>query len=124
MKSKLLYLFLLLGTSCLSQEIDSSWYVKYYMKGFISDTGRNLPEVELFNENGNKVKLSEYSGKILYIGIWASSCGGSISNFPHQEQLLKRLKLIHIDTSIQIINIHVEDTRKDWVKSPKKSFLQ
>jgi hypothetical protein len=120
MKSKLLYLFLLLGTICLSQDIDSSWYVKYYIDGFISDTGKTLPQVELFNENGAKVKLSDYSGTILYIGTWASSCGGSIANFPHQEQLLKRLKLIHLDTSIQIINIHVEDSKKSWVRALKK----
>lgn len=101
----------------MSQEYDSSWYMKYVIRGFISDTGRNMPEVDLYSVNGSKVKLSDYSGKILYIGIWASSCGGSIANFPHQEQLQKRLELIHLDTAVQIINIHVEDNREDWIKS-------
>lgn len=120
MKIKLLYISLILGTSCLSQEIDSSWYIKHYIQTFSSESETTLPHVALYKVNGDKVKLSDYTGKILYIGIWASSCGSSIANFPHQEQLLKRLQLIHIDTSIQIINIHVEDSKKDWTKSLKK----
>lgn len=120
MKIKILYMVLLLGTNCLSQEIDSNWYIKNHIQDYIADTGTNLPQVALYKTNGDKALLSDYKGKILYIGVWATSCGSSIGNFPYQEQLLKRLKAIHIDTFIQLINIHIDDSKKDWKKSLRK----
>ncbi len=120
MKMKTLYIALLLGTNCISQEIDSNWYIKNIIQDYVTDTGTNLPQVTLYKTNGDKAHLSDYKGKILYIGVWATSCGSSIGNFPYQEQLLKRLKAIHIDTMVQLINIHIDDSKKDWKKSLRK----
>lgn len=90
------------------------------MQRFTVDTGKFLPDILLIDKDGKEKKIEDFKGRILYIGIWASSCGSSISKFPYQEQLLKRLTSIQIDTSIQLINIHIDDSRKEWLKSLKK----
>ena len=79
-----------------------------------------MPEISLVDINGKERSLLEFNGKILYIGIWATTCGSSIAMFPYQEQLFKRLNNIQIDTSIQLINIHIDDSKKQWFNTLKK----
>ncbi|MBK8143145.1 MAG: TlpA family protein disulfide reductase [Chitinophagaceae bacterium] len=91
-----------------------------YLPRFYADTGTYLPAAKFINEEGHEKTLADFRGKILYVDIWATWCGNCLVKFPYQEQLLKRLKAIHLDTSIQFINISIEDTKSGWKKALKK----
>lgn len=87
---------------------------------YLADTGTYLPPTTFIDTYGNKKTLADYQGKFLYVSMWATTCGNSIAQFPYQEQLLKRLKSVHIDSFFQFINIHVEDKKGQWKKSLKQ----
>ncbi len=101
--------------SQISDSIATATYQQYLV-----DTGTYLPASTFIDSYGNKKTLADYKGKFLYLSMWATTCGNSIAEFPYQEQLLKRLKAIHIDSFFQFINIHVEDKKSQWKKSLKK----
>lgn len=103
-----------------TQTIDSTWLTTQYLPRFYADTGTYLPAAKFINEEGLEKTLADFRGKILYVDIWATWCGNCLVKFPYQEQLLKRLKVIHLDTSIQIINISIEDTKSEWKRALKK----
>lgn len=119
MKSLLTILFFSFCVNGYTQIIDSAFISDRY-KQYLADTGTYLPETNLVDRKDNPVSLDRFKGKILYIGLWATSCGASIAKFPYQEQLLKRLKEIQADSFIQFINIHVEDPKQDWHRALKK----
>ena len=93
---------------------DSTWLVNQYLPKYYVDTGTYLPEMRFIDEKGQERKLTDFKGKIVYINLWTSSCGSSVLQFSYQEQLLKRLKTIHIDSLIQFVNINFEDSKKNW----------
>lgn len=112
----------LIIVTCLSgyaQTVDSVWIEQRRLQ-YLVDTGTFLPEVSLVDKKGHTVNLNQFTGKFMYIGLWSTSCGASTAEFPYQEQLLKRLKQIQIDSFFVFINIHVEDSRSDWKKTLRK----
>lgn len=113
MRNIITFLLILTCSYGYTQTVDSVWIEQQY-KQFLIDTGTYLPEVSLVKTDGHSVSLDQFKGKIVYIGLWSASCGSSITSFPYQEQLLKRLKAIHLDSLFQLINIHVEDPESDW----------
>jgi thiol-disulfide isomerase/thioredoxin len=66
------------------------------------------------------LSLGDFRGKILYIDVWSTTCPPCLAQFPHREQLLNRLKRLHLDTSIIFININIEDSKRNWKKAIKK----
>lgn len=103
------------------QAIDSAWISNTYFPALSIDTGVFLPSINLIDDKGKKRSLSEFRGKILYIDVWTTWCGNCIDNFPRSKKLYERLKYIHLDTSIQFINICTEDSRADWKNLLKKN---
>lgn len=100
-------------------QISDSFQTERYQR-FLVDTGKYLPAMIFVDVDGNKKTLADYEGKILYVSLWATTCRSSIEIFPYQEQLIKRLRDINIDSSIQFINIHLEDSKKQWHQSLRK----
>ena len=107
------------STACTGQ-VDSAWISQNFMPGYSKDTGLYLPAIDLVDENGNKKTLSDFKGKVLYIDVWTTWCGNCIAGFPFSKKLYARLKSIHLDTSVQFINICSEDSKRQWKKLLKK----
>jgi thiol-disulfide isomerase/thioredoxin len=120
MRATIIIILFFICEKAKSQITDSTWFESTYLPRFFVDTASYLPATSLIDKNGHKKTLADFKGKILYVGVWASSCGSSTAEFAYQEQLLKRLQDIRIDSSIQFINIHVEDSKKEWRQALKK----
>lgn len=45
--------------------------------------GAVAPDFEMEDEYGNPVKLSDFRGKIVFIDVWATWCGGCIEGLPY-----------------------------------------
>jgi thiol-disulfide isomerase/thioredoxin len=121
MKFTILIFFSLCSTISWCQTIDLT-FIEQYVIGtkYRTDTSTFLPSYTFTNDKGDSTLLSEYKGKILYVNIWSTYCGACIAEFPHQEQLLNRLKKIHLDTTIIFININIEDSKRNWKKALQK----
>jgi thiol-disulfide isomerase/thioredoxin len=100
--------------------MDSSWLADNFLPRFYKDTGTYLQPASFLDVGGKKKTLSDFKGKILYIDMWSTSCGPCIAKFPHQEQLLKRLKALDLDSSILFLNINAEDSKNKWKKGLRK----
>jgi hypothetical protein len=120
MRTTLIIACLFVTATGKSQSSVSTWFDSTYLPRFYVDTGTYLPPVTFTDVQGQEKKLDDFSGKFLYISLWATTCGNSVRQFPYQKQLLKRLQEISLDTAIQFINIHVEDSKKEWKTSLKK----
>lgn len=115
-----LLFFSWLSVSSRSQGIDSAWMEKNIISRFRIDSGFSLHPYSFHDEKRKTVYLNNYRGKIVYISIWSTSCAPCIGQFPFQEQLLKRVKALHLDTSVIFVNINIEDTYKNWKSALKK----
>jgi thiol-disulfide isomerase/thioredoxin len=112
-----LTLFFCISANC---QIDSSWLADNYLSRFYKDTGTYLQSASFLDEAGKEKTLSDFKGKILYIDMWSTTCGPCIAKFPHQEQLLKRLKALDLDSTVLFVNINAEDSKNKWKKGLRK----
>jgi thiol-disulfide isomerase/thioredoxin len=57
--------------------------------------------------NGNKVSLSDYKGKTIFLNFWASWCGPCKYEMPFIEQLYKDTK----DSDLVIVTVNLQETK-------------
>jgi thiol-disulfide isomerase/thioredoxin len=120
MKLTILIFFTLLSFFSYGQNIDSAYIEKFIGNRYKTDTTSFLPTYKFNDDKGNSLSLGDFRGKILYIDVWSTTCPPCLAQFPHREQLLNRLKRLHLDTSIIFININIEDSKRNWKKAIKK----
>lgn len=78
------------------------------MKLFV---GNYAPDFEMISPKGDKYKLSDFRGKVLYIDVWASWCGPCIYEIPYMEKLYKKFSN---DKRIEFISVSVDDNESEW----------
>lgn len=79
------------------------------------------PDFELEDLNGNKVRLSDFRGKIVYIDFWGTYCSPCISEFENSVPLLKEK---YKKTDIVYVYICIGSDKEQWKKSVKKYGLE
>ena len=99
---------------------DSNWFARKIVSQLSSDTGIYLPEVKLVDEEGSNRSLTDFKGKIVYLHVWDTKCEASTDMFPYEAQLLKRVRLLHLDTSIQIVDVCSGRSVRQWRKALAK----
>jgi thiol-disulfide isomerase/thioredoxin len=84
------------------------------IKSATNTTGKKSSSFDYENHNGGKSKLTDFSGKYLYLDVWATWCGPCIQEIP----FLKQLEAQYQGKNIVFISISV-DALKDHDKWKK-----
>ena len=96
-----------------------SMYKNYIVKRFEEATkfykGMNAPDFVLENEKGEKISLSAFRGKVVFIDFWYAACGPCIAGF----KSLHNLKQQFANKEVVFLNISI-DYRDTWLKSLKE----
>jgi thiol-disulfide isomerase/thioredoxin len=85
---------------------------------FSSNRPNSLPNINFEDPNGNKVNLSIYQGKTLYLTFWATWCGPSLEEKPDLEKLKAELKS---NPNVVFIDISVDNDREGWASYISKN---
>jgi thiol-disulfide isomerase/thioredoxin len=78
------------GTTTIGKEVVTQLESLEFMRNL--SIGRKIPDIEGTDLGGNKVKLSNYKGKVLLLDIWATWCGPCRAMIPHERELVKGMK--------------------------------
>jgi len=82
--------------------------------------GEKVIDFEMTDINGNKVKLSDFKGKVILLEFWASWCKPCRYENP---KLLKTYKKFH-ENGFEILAISLDTDKKSWIKAIKKDNLE
>ncbi len=81
----------------------------------IINIGQQAPDFSLKDENGHKMKLSDYRVKTVLLNFWATWCGPCVDEMPEMETLNKTMK----DRNFQMLPVSIDI---EW--STVKKFYQ
>lgn len=69
------------------------------------------------NERGEKVGLSDFKGKVIYLDLWATWCGPCLAEMPNLELLKKKYEN---EGRLAIISLSIDDNDKIWLNNLQK----
>jgi len=84
----------------------------------------NVLEAELRSLNGNPIKLSKYSGKVLLVNVWATWCGPCRNEIPELVKLYKEFK----SQGLEVVGLSTEnpdasvDNVRDFVRAYSMNY--
>ena len=76
-------------------------------------TGKMAPDFVIIDIDGNRQKLSDLRGKVLYIDVWATWCGPCVAEIPFIEKLYEKYK---DNPHLEFVSISVDDSLEAWKK--------
>ena len=80
------------------------------------------PNFTLDNITGQKVSLSDFKGKVVYIDFWATWCGPCVSEIPHSKKLKE--KFAGNDSIVfMYVSVDNEDYIDEWKAFVKKKGM-
>jgi peroxiredoxin len=68
-----------------------AWVIVNTMRERIVDVGDTAPSFTVTTQNGTKVSLDQFGGKVLLLNFWATWCAPCVQEVPSLNQLQKQL---------------------------------
>lgn len=96
--------------SCNNEEYKNNIKSYIELKNSIKK-GSNTPDIILDDINGNKLNLSQFKGKYIYIDFWATWCKPCIANMNDSKILINEFK---DNNDVLFIFINTKDNKNNW----------
>jgi thiol-disulfide isomerase/thioredoxin len=81
--------------------------------------GKAAPEMDGEDLDGNKLKLSDYRGRVVVVSFWASWCGPCIQMVPSEIKLVERMK----GKPFVLIGVNGDESKIDAKRCAKKENI-
>ena len=81
--------------------------------------GAKAPAFKLPDNTGKEVSLSNFSGKVVYLDLWASWCGPCLAEMPYLQKLRKK----YANKDVAIVAISIDTDSAKWQKKIKELKL-
>jgi peroxiredoxin len=78
---------------------------------------KSAPAFELMTEDGKKMRVSDYRGKVVLLNFWATDCGGCVLEIPSFIELKKAYKdkgFTAVGVSMDISYEGLKDANEAW----------
>ncbi len=82
--------------------------------------GTKMPTIELPNEQGKIIKLSDLRGKVVLVDFWASWCVPCREN----NKELKSIYQKYNSLGFEILGVSIENNKADWLKALRKDKVE
>jgi peroxiredoxin len=82
-----------------------------------SASRKSAPAFELMTEDGKKMRVSDYRGKVVLLNFWATDCGGCVLEIPSFIELEKAYKdkgFTAVGVSMDISYEGLKDANEAW----------
>ncbi|WP_143317065.1 TlpA disulfide reductase family protein [Clostridium sp. HBUAS56017] len=97
--------------------VNESDFNEEKVPGELENNGKTLAkDITLYDENLNKVKLSDYKGKPVVMNFWASWCPHCKEEMPGFNEVVKKYK----DEEVSILMVNLTDGQRETVDIAKK----
>lgn len=100
---------------------DQSGELPYNVYDIDIEKGKIAPDFELVNLSGEKVKLSDYRGKKVFLNFWATWCGPCEIEMPYMESFYKRNKDLE-NVEIIAVNMTKSEANVENVQEFAKNY--
>ncbi|GHM98892.1 thiol:disulfide interchange protein [Cytophagales bacterium WSM2-2] len=81
--------------------------------------GDNFADFEQTSPDGEKIKLSDFKGKIVLLEFWAAWCGPCRAENPELVKTYKSYK----DKGFEVLGVSLDDNKAQWIKAIDKDGL-
>lgn len=117
-------LFFVLVQSCQKPKTGLKVYAAGGIKALtVLDTPPAQPTLTFSNIRGDKMRLSDYKGKVILVNIWATWCPPCVVEMP----MLNELQTLRGSTDFEVINISLDRTAEEasqYLEDKNLSHLQ
>lgn len=79
----------------------------------ILDIGNKLPQIELYDQDSNLIKLSDIKAKYVLIDFWASWCVPCREEMPNLKTLYEKYQ----KEGFEIYGISVDQSKESWIEA-------
>ncbi len=91
-----------------------------YRASIALSVGQPAPNFTLTDINGNKVSLSDFAGKVVYLDFWASWCGPCLQQIPSARELKKRME----GKDVVFLYVSLDEDQEAWKKKVAEEKLE
>lgn len=83
------------------------------------EIGEKVPEIELLNTIGKKIKLSSLKGKVVLIDFWASWCGPCRQENPNVVEAYAKYNKMKFKNGkgFEVFSVSLDRTKESWIKA-------
>ena len=77
--------------------------------------GKQAYNFSLLDQDNNKISLSDFKGKVVFLDFWFTGCGGCVEYFSNNVRYAE--EYFKHDSDIVFITINTDDQKESWIKS-------
>ena len=92
---------------------------------FAQEIGEKAPEIELIDNTGKKIRLSDLKGKVVLVDFWASWCGPCRRENPNVVEAFSKYHKSKFTNAkgFEVFSVSLDKNEQAWLEAIKKDNM-